>query len=106
MVDDLLYVTNTPPKNLTSLILLTIVTFSAATIVFASQLCSSGDNGRASADDSLSLAVEIFKHYAVEVESATRAIQVLDDFQKRLSRGIEQGSFRNPHLSQIRLLTI
>ncbi|KAH7146826.1 fungal-specific transcription factor domain-containing protein [Dactylonectria estremocensis] len=67
-------------------------TFGAATIVLASQLCSPQDDTGTLADDSLSLAMGIFKHYTPEVESATQAIQVLERLQKRLSSGEKQGT--------------
>ncbi|KAH6983963.1 fungal-specific transcription factor domain-containing protein [Ilyonectria destructans] len=67
-------------------------TFGAATIVLASRLCSPQDGTETSVDDSLSLAMAIFRHYTPEVESATRAIQVLEDLRNRLPRGRNKGA--------------
>ncbi|KAJ6038242.1 fungal-specific transcription factor domain-containing protein [Penicillium canescens] len=60
------------------------VTFSASTIAIAALLCSPQDDTRTSVDNPLSLAMAILRHYAPEVESATRAIQVLEGLRNRL----------------------
>ncbi|KAH6984056.1 fungal-specific transcription factor domain-containing protein [Ilyonectria destructans] len=67
-------------------------TFGAATIVLASRLCSPQDGTKTSVNDSLSLAMAIFRHYTPEVESATQAIQVLEGLQNCLSRGGNKGA--------------
>ncbi|KAL5313451.1 hypothetical protein ACEPPN_019184 [Leptodophora sp. 'Broadleaf-Isolate-01'] len=67
-------------------------TFGAATVVLASQLCSPQDVTGTLADDSLSLAMEIFNHYTPEVESATQANQVLEGLRKRLTNGEKKGA--------------
>ncbi|KAH7132729.1 fungal-specific transcription factor domain-containing protein [Dactylonectria macrodidyma] len=68
------------------------ITFGAATIVLASRLCSPQDGTETFVDDSLSLAMAIFRYYTPEVESATQAIQVLEDLRNRLPRGRNKGA--------------
>ncbi|KAH7109492.1 fungal-specific transcription factor domain-containing protein [Dactylonectria estremocensis] len=60
-------------------------TFGAATVVLAS-LRSSQEDTTTSVDNSLSLAMAIFKHYTSEVESGAQAIQVIGVLRDRLSR--------------------
>ncbi|KAH6953982.1 fungal-specific transcription factor domain-containing protein [Ilyonectria sp. MPI-CAGE-AT-0026] len=60
-------------------------TFGAATVVLAS-LRSSQEDTKTSVDNSLSLAMAIFKHYTSEVESGAQAIQVIGVLRDRLSR--------------------
>ncbi|UPK92470.1 hypothetical protein LCI18_003405 [Fusarium solani-melongenae] len=59
-------------------------TFGAATVLLAS-LLSSLEDTMASVDASLSLAMEIFKHYINKIESSAQAIQVIEVMKHRLS---------------------
>ncbi|KAG6996506.1 Sorbicillinoid biosynthetic cluster transcription factor 2 [Fusarium oxysporum f. sp. conglutinans] len=69
-------------------------TFGAAIVVLASRLCSLRDDTDALANDSLSLAMEILKHYTPEVESAAEAIQALENLRTSLSSDEKQGRIR------------
>ncbi|KAH7237922.1 fungal-specific transcription factor domain-containing protein [Fusarium solani] len=60
-------------------------TFGAATVVLAS-LRSSQEDTTTLVDNSLSLAMAIFKHYTFEVKSGAQAIQVIEVLRDRLSR--------------------
>ncbi|KAI8411405.1 hypothetical protein FOFC_07999 [Fusarium oxysporum] len=72
------------------------VTFGAATVILASLLSSPQEDTTTSVDNSLSLAMAIFKHYTSEVESSAQAIQVIEILRDRLSR------FRNTGASTLR----
>ncbi|EGU86233.1 hypothetical protein FOXB_03255 [Fusarium oxysporum f. sp. conglutinans Fo5176] len=71
-------------------------TFGAATVILASLLSSPQEDTTTSVDNSLSLAMAIFKHYTSEVESSAQAIQVIEILRDRLSR------FRNTGASTLR----
>lgn len=63
-------------------------------MVLASHLSSLRDDTAALANDSLSLAMEILKHYTTEVESATGAIQAIENLRTSLSSSEKQGKIR------------
>ncbi|KAI6750591.1 hypothetical protein HG530_014872 [Fusarium avenaceum] len=91
-LESVLQSSETPTGNVLLQARVLYFTFGAATVILASHLSSLRDDTAALANDSLSLAMEILKHYTPEVESATEAIQALENIRTSLSSGEKQGA--------------
>ncbi|KAF4453989.1 transcriptional regulatory [Fusarium albosuccineum] len=71
-------------------------TFCAATFILASLPHITEEGPTASMDTSLSLAMEIFKHYTSEVASSAQAMQVIETLRDRLSGARNTGTSTPP----------